>query len=187
MNSESLELRPAPSLQELAQQFWRQLANSEQEKKRIAGKFRQDYWWAVWEDPKLRIKRQQTGLPGAAFGGGLGVAATPTLGAPIVEYDGEAITATGLSGDDSTFDEAAEMMVELAKLLKEQSRESGWACVKVSGTSKAVRKLKDKLGNDLAAPSVYDAEIAAAVEGSRGRDADCNAVSAASSADDSCA
>jgi hypothetical protein len=144
------------------------MIQSEGEKERIAGSFRQGYWWAVWESGKLRIKRQQTRPPGAAFGCAPGAAATLTLGAPIIEYDGKAITTTALSGDDPTLDEALGMMIELAKLLKEQSRESGWACVEVSGAPRAVQKLKERLKKDMSAPEVYDAEVAAALERSRG-------------------
>lgn len=167
MNSEPFVLKPAPSLRELAKRSWEQMAQSQREKEHIAGKFRYGYWWAVWEDANLRIKRQLTPAPGTAFGGVHNVAATSTLGQPIIEYDREAIAATGLNDNDSTLDDVADTMVELAKLLKERCRQSGWACVEISGASEAVQKLKDRLNNDPNAPSVFDAGIASAVESSR--------------------
>jgi|SRR5208282_1008622 len=165
-NNELLVLRPAPSLNESAKRCWEQFTQPARD--RIASRFRSGFWWAVWEKGKLRIKRQLTKAPGTAFGSGQGGSATPTLGAPIIEYDGEVISTSGLNDTDPVLGEVVDTMVELAKLLKERCHESGWACVDVSGAPGAVQKLKARLKEDQNAPEVYDAEITAAVERSRG-------------------
>ncbi len=129
------------------------MAHSEQrnERNRVQSKFCRGWWSAVWEDGKLRIKRQLTAPAGTAFGapesGG-------TLGEPIVEYDGEAITATGMS--DLLFDETVDIIVQLVKLLKERDRESGWAWVAVSGDSEMARKLQSRLRADRDAPAIFE-------------------------------
>lgn len=167
MHIASAVLKPAPPLRDLAKRCWEQITQPARD--RIASSFRRGWWWADWEDGKLRIKRQLTKPPGTTYGGGQGGSAASTLGPPIIEYDGEAITATELKDNDPTLDDVADAMVELAKLLKERCRESGWACAEVSGDSGTVQKLKDRLKKDQSAPEVYEAEAAAALERSRGR------------------
>lgn len=166
MHSENAVLRPAPVLRALAKRCWEQITRPARD--RIVGQFRRGYWWADWEEGKLRIKRQFTEPPSTAFAGGHGSSAAPSLGAPIIEYDGEAITATGLKDNDPTLGGVADTMVELAKLLNERCRQSRWACVVVSGAPKAVQKLKERLNRDQNAPLVYDVDAAAALERSRG-------------------
>jgi len=168
MYSEPPVLRPEPLLRGLAKRSWEEMVHSEQEKERAACKLRHGWWWAVWEDGKLRIKRQLTGPAGTAFGGEHTGGTSATLGKPVVEYDGAAITATGLSDNDPAFDETADIVVELAKFLKERSQESGWTCVAVGSDPETARKLEGKLLADPGAPAVFDAEMASAIERSRG-------------------
>ncbi|MFZ0248224.1 hypothetical protein [Candidatus Binatus sp.] len=87
---------------------------------------------------------------------------------PTIEYDGESITAAGLSQANEVNDDVVDTMIDLAKLLNERCRESGWAGVEVSGAPKAVEKLKEWLKKDGSTPEVYDAEVAAVLERSRG-------------------
>jgi hypothetical protein len=145
-------LWPAPSLQELAKRFWGEMVNSQGlERALFAEQLRGGWWWAVWEDDKLRVKRQHTQLAGTASGGKGG-----SLGEPIVEYDGAAITAKGLGDDDSIVGETLDMMVNLAKLLKERSDQSGWASVAIAGDPEIEQKLKQRLRADWSAPDVFD-------------------------------
>ena len=46
---------------------------------------------------------------------------------PTIEYDGESITAAGLSQANEVNDDVVDTMIDLAKLLNERCRESGWA------------------------------------------------------------
>jgi hypothetical protein len=150
-------LRPAPSLREVADRFWEEL--TQRAKDKIAGNFRGG-WWAVWEDRKLRIKRQVTGPPGT--GGYVG-----GLREPIIEFDGESINAA-INDTVPLCDEVVETMVTLGSLLKEQCQQSGWNTVEVGGAPGVVKKLKDRLNRNQNAPLVYDAEIMAALERSHG-------------------
>jgi hypothetical protein len=167
MHDQPLILRPALSLRELAKRCWEQITQPARD--RIASNFRTGRWSAVWENGKLRIKRQQTKPAGTAFDAEHSDSIALTLGAPIIEYDCETITATGLNDTDPVGDEAIDVMVELAKLLTERCRSSGWTCVVVDGNPEMVRKLELKLRADSRAPDVVDTERARAVECSRGR------------------
>jgi hypothetical protein len=168
MHTASPVLKPAPPLRDLATRCWEEM--TQRARDRIASSFCRDWWWAVWEDGKLRIKRQRTGPAGTVFGAGThSGAAGATLGAPIIECDGEVISTSGVNDADPVLDEAVDTIVELAKLLKERCHQSGWVRVEVNGSSKAIQKLKGRLKKDESAPASYDAEITAVVERSRER------------------
>jgi hypothetical protein len=157
---------PAPSLRPVAKRFWKeQVVASDKQRQCLARSVRENFWEPVWESRRLRIKRQQTPPAGTAFG--VSASRLSTLGPPIIECDGEEITATGLTGDDITLDEVTDVMLKLVKILKNLDRQSGWACVEVEGSSTALQKLRNALKRDSDTPVLWDPQTERALTRSR--------------------
>jgi hypothetical protein len=168
MRNSPPRIRPAPSLRPIAKRFWKEqvvASDKQKERLRLASSVRENFWEPVWESRKLRIKRQQTPPAGTAFG--VSAPRGSTLGPPIIECDGEEIAATGLTGDDIALDEVTDMMLKLVKILKNLDRQSGWASVKVEGSSTALQKLRKAPKRDSDAPVLWDPQTARALKRSR--------------------